>query len=118
MEAQEYWELIDFIKSKDFYSDDNVRYPTLKEVEKLTGLKTYQLRKQIKGLYSLMIEQEGLLNFDKIEYNLHIRIFKKHHYLKLKHLASIPRIGERFEIRFIKAKLDFTVFMLVIYHKD
>lgn len=55
--------LVTFLCEKDYYNDDDIPYPTLKEVEAGTGLNSTQLRKQLLRIY------ENLFNYDSI-YNL------------------------------------------------
>ena len=44
-------DLLEFLMARDYYNDDDLPFPTLKQIEKETGLGTYQLRKQLETIY-------------------------------------------------------------------
>ena len=45
-----YQALLAFLTAKDYYNDENLSIPTFKEIENQTGLKTHQIRKQLKDI--------------------------------------------------------------------
>ncbi|HEY9185595.1 MAG TPA: hypothetical protein VIM94_09740 [Salegentibacter sp.] len=103
--------LIKFILSKDFYFDEDTRYPSLKEVEAQTGLSTYQLRKQIKDLYEFTLEEDDpILSFEKGNIIFFISYLDQYYQFSLSQLSRLPRIGESFEIPFLKAKFGTYLF--------
>ena len=111
--------LIGFILSKDFYKDEEIPYPTLKEVEEELGLKTHTLRKLIKDLYNDILNQEKpFLKFKKTEIVFYLSYLDRRFQFSLLSLPVIPRVGESFEISFVNAKMDARRFYVdQVYHE-
>ncbi len=102
-----YKKLIDYINAKDYYNDDNIPYPTLKQVEEETGIKSYQLRKQLKKIYENLFDYEYdySFNFNEIEIMISVDYFKRYASIKCNNFAHIPRVGENIRLPFLKAKI-------------
>jgi hypothetical protein len=47
----EYKYLLDFLMTKDYYNDDGLPFPTLKQIKKATGLGIYRTRRQLETIY-------------------------------------------------------------------
>jgi hypothetical protein len=70
--------ILNYLLEKDFYNNDDISIPTLKMIEKETGLKPHAVRKQIQSMYDLVFGfDNSTLEFNRIEYNdyLHGSIF-------------------------------------------
>ena len=94
-------------------------FPTLKSVQEETGKTSSELRKQIRELYWLVTEEEGFLEFRTVEYNLHFRVDQKiylvekgYHKITLDHLAVVPRIGDPFNVSFLRSAVGITHFFV------
>jgi len=106
-EKPEFEPLISFIHSKDFYDDEEIPYPRLKEVEKELGVKTHTLRNLIKNLHEYILDQEKpYLQFKKTNIVFHLSYLDRRFQFSLHNLPVLPRVGESFEISFTNAKMD------------
>ncbi|WMI64104.1 hypothetical protein RBH94_08470 [Aestuariibaculum sp. YM273] len=109
---EKYRPLISFLLAKDYYNDYDIPYPTMKEIEEVTKLKPYQLRKQLTEIYAkLFAFDEGFeFEFYKTTMLVHVEYFKNFGAFNCKSLKYLPRIGENISIRFLKAKIGIDFF--------
>lgn len=117
-ERPEFEPLIKFIHSKDFYNDEDIPYPSLKEVEKELNVKTHTVRKLIKDLHEYIINyEEPRLNFHRKRITFYLKYLDRRFQFSVDDLPVMPRIGETFEIPFVKARLNtYLFYMDDIYH--
>ncbi|MBC5836732.1 hypothetical protein [Flavobacterium muglaense] len=108
----EYATLINFLTEKDYYNDDDIPLPSLKEIESKTGLKTNQLRNQLLNIYQELFEYDSnkTLEFNNKEYFFFLEFNKTYASFTLKNINHLPRIGENITIPFLKAKIQLEVF--------
>ena len=108
---EQYKTLLDFLRTNDF-SDDDVPYPTLKEVEKSTGLSSGQLRKQIENIYlSLFTEfEKPLIKIRKKEYWFNLEFLKRYAMFRFTGMDYIPKVGEHISLPFVRAKIGYDYF--------
>ncbi|MEX2350242.1 MAG: hypothetical protein WD554_05130, partial [Flavobacteriaceae bacterium] len=109
---QRYSQLIEFLSSKDYYNDDDLPYPTLKEIEIKTGLKSYKIRKQLKEIYESLFNYEYTFDFNKVEIFFHVDYFKNYGTVKCSNLQHLPKIGENITLAFLKAKVGTDYFFV------
>jgi hypothetical protein len=104
---EKYKPLIDFLNAKDYYYDDDLPYPTLKQIEAETGIKSYHLRKQLKEIYGHLFDYEYDYNFDfsKTELIINVEYFKRYATFNCKPLRYLPKIGENLTLHFLRAKV-------------
>lgn len=117
---ERYESLIEFLNSKDYYNDPDIPYPTLKEVEKGTGLSTTLLRKYLLEMYGRIFDFESSdhLKFPKAEYNFYMKYFDLHSQFTLTHLNHIPSVGEELTLPFVKSKMNIDHFYVdKVYHE-
>lgn len=102
-----YESLLSFIAKKDYYNDDDVAFPSLVDIEKVTGLKSHILRKQLKGMYQEFFDFEKgrILDFGKTEIWFNLEDFKRHGTFRTNKLPFLPRIGENICVPFLGAKV-------------
>lgn len=79
-ENVKYETLLAFLFKEDYYNDEDLAIPTLKEIEKHTGLKTSQLRTQLKNIYKELFHDT--FDFKKIEIFFDVEYFKRYGYFK------------------------------------
>lgn len=108
----EYTTLINFLTEKDYYNDDDIPLPNLKDIESKTGLKSNQLRKQLLNIYQELFEydSEKILDFNSKEYYFHFDSNKTYASFTLKNINHLPRIGENIRVPFLTAKLGLDFF--------
>lgn len=108
--------LLQFIIDMDYYYNEDLHLPTLKELSTLIGIKYSSLRKQIQQIYMdlLVGSDDGptKFSFTDILYCFFIKGHgkDKHVYFEADKLPFIPRIGEEFDTPFFKAYLNVTWF--------
>ena len=109
----EYNVLLNYLMEKDYYNDDEIPIPTLKNIEEKTGLTSHTVRKQIKEIYEIVFAFNiPSLQFSAIEYNFNLCYMDKYFSFTLSALPVIPRVGENVEIPFAKAALGFRSFFV------
>lgn len=109
---EKYKPLISFLSAKDYYNDYDIPYPKMKEIKSVTGLKSYQLRKQLTEIYDkLFAFDEGFeFEFNKTTMLVHVEYNKNFGAFNCKPLKYLPRIGENISLRFLKAKIGIDFF--------
>lgn len=110
----EYLPIVQFINSKDFLNDDNLKIPTLKELESLLEIPTHKLRKLIKNMYMRLFEYENSLDlrFPDKEYHFYVKYFENYASVIFKDLHPVPRVGETVSLPFLKAKVGIDYFFV------
>tara|TARA_R100000935_G_scaffold29362_1_gene49653 strand:+ start:5563 stop:6168 length:606 start_codon:yes stop_codon:yes gene_type:complete len=112
-EFPEFQRILNYLLEKEFYDNDEISIPTLKNIEENTGLKAHAIRKQIKGMYALVfVFNKPTLEFNQIEYNIMITYMERYFYFSTSNLLIIPRIGENMDIPFARAALRFDSFFV------
>ena len=96
--------LLNYLMKEDYLNDDSITLPTFKEMELQTGLKTYDLRKQLKEMYLLLFGYDTDFKFDfsEIEIQFTLEHYKNYVSFKCHRLPYLPRIGENIRIPFIE----------------
>jgi hypothetical protein len=107
---ERYSQLIGFLSSKDYYEDEDLAYPTLKEIEAKTGLKTHQIRKQLKEIYEQLFDREYTFDFNQVEIYFYVEYFKRYASVKCSNLTYLPKVGENIVFSFLKAKVGTNYF--------
>ncbi|WP_417873984.1 hypothetical protein [Xanthomarina gelatinilytica] len=104
---EKYAQLLTFLNAKDYFNDDDLAYPTLKQIEEETGIKTYHLRKQLKEIYDKLFDYDYDFNFDFSQTKLIINVeyFKRYASFNCKPLKYLPKIGENITLHFLRAKV-------------
>ena len=74
----EYTTLINFLTEKDYYNNDDIPLPSLKEIQSKTGFKTNQLRNQLLNIYQELFEYDSdkTLEFNNKEYSSFLILIK------------------------------------------
>ncbi|MBD0833743.1 hypothetical protein [Aestuariibaculum sediminum] len=104
---EKYCKLLDYLNEKDFFNDEDLPYPTIKQIEAETGLKSHHIRKQLKDLYASLFDYEYgyRFHFDKTEYCFIVDHFKNYATFYCTSLINVPRVGENITLPFLKAKV-------------
>lgn len=110
-----------YILSKDYYHDEDLPLPTIKQLEQETGLKYTTIRKYIQKIYKDLYyaQAEGEIDFiiNKVEYSFYLRYFDQSASVTLKNLHVVPRVGEEVDIPFFRTMVGTTSFLVdEIYH--
>ncbi|MEL0457345.1 hypothetical protein WJN01_13990 [Flavobacteriaceae bacterium SZ-1-7] len=107
-----YAELISYLSKENYYGDEDIPYPTLKQIEANTKLGNYQIRKQLKDLYEEVLEYpyKTTLDFSKVEIYFHAEYFKTYTTFKTYNLKNLPRVGENLNLPFLEAKMGIKFF--------
>jgi len=104
----EYEAIVAFLTAKDYYNDYELAYPTLKEVEAGTRLKTASLRKLLLEMYDKVFKPETnlRLDFGKTEITFYLNNYKIYGQFVVNDLKHLPRVGEKVELPFVNAKIN------------
>ena len=102
---ERYKGLITFLEAKDYFNDEDIPYPTLKQVESDTGLKTHQIRKQLNEIYESLFNYEYTFDFNDVEIYFSVNYFERYANVKCSNLSQLPRVGENISLPFLKAKI-------------
>lgn len=105
---EEYKDLLDFLMAKDYCNDDDLPFPTLKQIEEATGLGTYRTRRQLETIYRELLD--CFLDFNNVVISFNIEYHKTYGHFKCSNLAHLPRIGENIRLPFLKAKMGIDFF--------
>ena len=110
----EFSSLINFIVDHKSLDDDDVPYPTIKEVSQVTKMRYDRVRKQIQKLYELMFPfmEHKYLKFTKVKYELYFSYFGNMHFMLIDQFPVPLRVGENLTMPFLKAKLQTDTFYI------
>ncbi|MET6989186.1 hypothetical protein [Sediminicola arcticus] len=104
----EYKDLLDFLMAKDYYNEEDLPLPTLKQIEAATGLRTYRIRRQLEIIYRELLN--GSLEFNNVVISFNVEYHKTYGHFKCSRLIYLPRIGENMRLPFLKAKMGIDFF--------
>lgn len=107
-ENNKYKDFLEFIFAKDYLDDNDLKFPTIKEISKAIGLTSNNVTKLIKELYADFLNEE--LDFSKVEVIYQVNYFRKYLQLKFTNTNYLPRIGEQVDLSFVKAELGTRMF--------
>lgn len=105
-EGNSYNTLLHAITAKDFYGDESLRIPSMKELAEQAGLKYEQARKQLQQIYDDLIpslERSLPFHFKKVLYFFRLKAGQKFIWFEADQLPIVPRVGENVEVDFFKA---------------
>ena len=104
--------LISYLDQYDFWEDDDIPYPSFKTIQKETGLKPYDLRKQIIELYKLMFPfaDNQYISFKKLRYEIFLKFLDNYHCFVLDYLPISPKVGENITLPFFRNYLKIDTF--------
>jgi hypothetical protein len=103
---------LDYIFIKDYESEDNLKYPTLKEISKATGMKYSLLSKLIKELYTSLFEYESDISFkfNNVEVIYFMNYFDNRAQVTMRDLKFLPQVGDQVDMGFVHAQVGTTMF--------
>lgn len=113
--GKKYEHFLRCILNLNYFRDDVYTPISLKEIQKVTGLKYPIVRKYLHQIYQdLLKHEENHLDFSvqKVQYNFIMYYFNNEACLTVNHLPVVPRVGEQVEIPFFKAKVGRTTFFV------
>jgi hypothetical protein len=103
--TKKYYPLFKILTDKDYYNDEDLAYPNIKQLSEWTGL-SYQstrnlLVKGYKEIYLMTYDHPVQIN--SVKYIFYIKGFDNSINLNFSNLPVIPRIGEAINIYHFKA---------------
>ena len=104
--GKDYNTLLAAITEKDYYYDDSLKLPSLKELAEYTGLKYDVVRRQLRQIYEDLLphDENGTpFYFNKVKYVFYLDGYKNKLSVDVDTLPVTPRIGENITIPFFKA---------------
>lgn len=106
--SEKYRRFIDFIFSKDYLGDNNLKIPTIKEISTEIDLSNTKVTKLIRDLYDELFDNKFI--FNKTEVIFHVKRFDYYVFLECNDLKYIPRVGDEIHLPFVKAKTDCDIY--------
>lgn len=102
-----YDDLLEFLVANDYYYDDDVSLPRMKDIQEQLNIPYTKLRKQLLEIYNDLIDfaYEGGFHFNELEYFFSMSYFDQYLSFTIKNLPVAPRVGENIEIPFFKERL-------------
>ncbi|WP_439880739.1 hypothetical protein ACSX1A_16475 [Pontibacter sp. MBLB2868] len=112
-----YEDLLKCILARDFYHDEDIPVPSLKELSEASGVKYGKVRKLIEAIYDDLVmnyEARPVFTFHKFRYELLIRGYSKNKFLSMEvdQLPIMPRVGEEISLPFFSAYLETSHFFV------
>lgn len=105
--GKDYNDLVDYFVKSDF-SDEDTRYPSIKELQGKLGIKYAVLRRKLNQLYDDMIAHESFgidFSITKVQYVFHLKYFGKEAFFTINNLPVTPRVGEDVWFPFLREKV-------------
>jgi hypothetical protein len=95
---------------ENYYNDDDLPFPSLKEFSVMSGLRYEKVRKYIADIYQDLVfdgENRPVFSITKVKYTFNIRGRKQDLFMSMvvAQLPVLPRVGEEVSIPFFSAYL-------------
>lgn len=105
--GKDYDDLLEFLLMNDYYYDEDLLFPKMKDIQEQLNIPYTKLRKQLLKIYNELIEAsyEDGFNFKELEYFFSMSYLDEYISFSIKNLPVTPRVGENIEIPFFKEKL-------------
>lgn len=103
---KDYNTLLSYVKEKNFYWDEDTRYPVIKDLVVQLGFTPYQFHKTVKSIYNELFrkEEEILeLNFNEGIYEFELTHFDNYFRFRCKKLPVLPNLGDSIDVPFFDA---------------
>lgn len=117
--GKRYEALLRLIIEKDYYNDNDLPLPSLKELQERLGLKYALVRKHLFEIYDdLLDHQENSIDFSikSVEYVFGMWYFDNYVSLVINQLPVMPRVGEQMWIPYFKEKVGTNLFFVDSVH--
>jgi len=115
---EQYCPIVKFIKN---HSNDEDSYfiPTIKELERITGLKHYQLNKYLITMYKELVGDALGFNYVINKTEIYFLISHKDNYssFECSSLPYLPKIGDNFSLPFLRRKFGLENFYVHDIHQ-
>lgn len=114
-QGKEYDQLLRYLISLNYFYDEEVRLPSIREISEATGIEYSKVRKYIRQIYVDLVlrhyvnedEFNASFSFGSVRYTVSISGRDgRYMYMEVDELPVIPRVGENVEIPYFKAYLD------------
>ena len=108
-----YEKLLKTILLKDYWYNDDIEIPNIKEFAELVNLPYDKARKYINMIYEDLYDQEeNHVKFclKKVVYEFYLKYFDNRAYVTFHELPIVPRVGEEIEIAYFKDTVKTTWF--------
>jgi len=121
---KDYIEIIEFFAEKDYYNDESISLPMIKDIAKSLNMSYGRIRNQIEKIYSIMIKYDFNEQnpFKVSETNFYFQIRSSYGeesvLIKVKGLEFIPREGDNINIPFFSAYVGSSYFFVSKVHID
>lgn len=105
---KQYNSLLKVLTEKDYYYDDNVPMPNIKDLSEKSELKYDKVRRYLKDIYYDLVldEAERLFKYNEVEYFFAVHGYREYTYFTADSLPVVPRIGEMITVPYFKAYLN------------
>jgi len=105
--GKRYDDLLEFLVENNYYYDEDIPIPQIKEIQEHLNIPYTKLRKQLLEIYNDLIDSayDDGFHFNELEYFFSMSYLGEYLSLTIKNLPVAPRVGENIEIPFFKEKL-------------
>lgn len=105
-QTNEYNSLLKCITDKDYYYDEDLRLPSLKDFAQMVNLKYDKARRQLKKIYlelcSLEFDSKFPFEFNETEIWVSLEGYNEIKGFTIKNLPYLPRVGEQIQVPYFK----------------
>jgi hypothetical protein len=120
--TNEYNSLLETITAKDYYYDEDLQFPSLKQFAEMAGIKYDKARRQLIKIYNDLCSFEFIestpFEFKETEIWIGLKGIYESKTFQVNHLPYLPRRGETVQIRFFKELIGTDYFYVEkIYHE-
>lgn len=102
---KEYSSFIRELLNNNFYYDEQLKFPSLKEILLISNLSRARIRKFLESAYVDVKNEDFLFNIHKIKYVFIVKNFNNHLYKEFSNIPRVPNIGERVDFPYFKEEL-------------
>ncbi|WP_320112298.1 hypothetical protein [Draconibacterium orientale] len=108
-EGKDYDDVLNWLLAKDYYYDEDLPYPSIKELTEDLNISYSVARRLISCIYNELSEvYRNKIDYSipEVEYIFYLTFLGNWAYVKLKNIPAPPRVGEDIVIPFFKEKIQ------------
>ncbi|WP_163323817.1 hypothetical protein [Draconibacterium mangrovi] len=119
--GKDYDEILKLLLEKDYYYDEDLPYPSVKEIIETLKISYSVFKRKISLLYddlSEVFSNNIDYTIENVEYIFSLEFLGNWAYVKLRNLPSPPRVGDEITIPYFKEKVQAQSFYVRSIHHE
>lgn len=107
--GKDYNDLLKTITDQEYYYNEDLPIPTMKELAELSGISYSKIRKQLDKIYFDLVlnaQDDKPFNFSKIKYTFSLKGYRNYSHFTTYSIPEVPRVGDNIIVPYFQAYLE------------